>query len=132
MTDTGAVKTFSNAINKRDFDTVRQLLADGSIDINGRLPLDSAPFNFPTPLIAGAGDIELIELLINSGADVNGTNTTGETACHVAAWNGDTVRTAASDRSLEPMIAFHQLVDDCDDCETLSQTFNLRKKRFDS
>lgn len=88
MVDNCDYDEFVDALNCRRFDAIRLLLTSGSINVNDRLRFTDLGY-IPTPLIYARGDLSLIELLLECGADINGTNDKGQTACHVAAKAGD-------------------------------------------
>ena len=78
------------AVGRRDLAGVRELLSRGD-DVNHRDPRPS-PWDGETPLLIAAalGHVEMVELLMAHGADVNARSATGWTALIAACNAGNT------------------------------------------
>jgi ankyrin repeat protein len=77
---------FATAIEENDSPLIKSLLAKREVDANARLPRDNNP-----PALVHAtegGCVEIIELLLNSGARIDDVDNVGRCACHVAAQRG--------------------------------------------
>lgn len=94
------------AIGQRDLGKVQLMIESGLVDVNARLPF--RPKN-PSLLHFAGGRVEIIEFLLNAGANVNATNNHGETACHLAA--------KVSDAEWLAMLIAHGAALDRDDCD---------------
>jgi ankyrin repeat protein len=76
----------AKAIEEGDLTLVESLLANDSIDVNARLPRP----NNPPPLVLAvrcaspSGRVDIVELLLNAGADIDGVDDNGQTACFAA------------------------------------------------
>ncbi|GMU93072.1 MAG: hypothetical protein AMXMBFR4_21300 [Candidatus Hydrogenedentota bacterium] len=78
----GCGQSIHDAALKGDIQTVRRMLeADPSL-IHARTPLEKTPLHQAIT----SGNDELIQFLIERGADVNARDKTGLTPLHVAAW----------------------------------------------
>jgi ankyrin repeat protein len=81
---------FANAIEEGDSSQIESFLEKGSIDINARLP---RKFN-PPPLVLAvtsckARRVDVVELLLQAGAHIDGVDDTNQTACHAATFSRD-------------------------------------------
>jgi hypothetical protein len=78
---------FAKAIEDGDLTLVESLLANDSIDVNARLPRP----NNPPPLVHAvrcawsSGRVDIVKLLLSTGADVDGVDDNGQTASFAAA-----------------------------------------------
>ncbi len=80
----GEFADFWTAIGFGKLDGIRGMIEDGA-DVNALHPqFGSSPINYA----ALRGDVEIIQLLIDAGADVNRKNKDGNTALHSAAFFG--------------------------------------------
>jgi ankyrin repeat protein len=74
----------ANAIENGDSSQIESLLANGSIDVNARLPRE---FN-PPPLVyavrCNASRVDIVERLLSAGARIDDADDNGETACFAA------------------------------------------------
>jgi ankyrin repeat protein len=79
-----SLKDFAEAIENGDSAQVKLLLSGGSIDVNARLPRRG----YPPALVFAASKrwVEIIEMLLSAGADIDGVDDEGRTACHCAVW----------------------------------------------
>jgi ankyrin repeat protein len=68
------------AINQVDITEIQSLISNGC-PVNGQL----ADFDGQTPLMIARSNLDIVEILLNAGADVNATDNDGDTACHRAA-----------------------------------------------
>ena len=68
---------------------VRRLLEEEGIDPNLRLSFEGSPlWTNPLYVAAKAGSVASVSLLLEAGAEVDGESSDGETALHIAAFNG--------------------------------------------
>jgi hypothetical protein len=78
------LEDFAKAIEQGDSNQIESLLTIGSIDVNARLPRE---FN-PPPLVFAvkckACRVDVVELLLSTGAFIDGVDDNGQTACHAA------------------------------------------------
>jgi ankyrin repeat protein len=80
---------FAKAIEVGDSTKVESLLARGSIDVNARLP---RPRNSPALVFAvecAARDVDVVEMLLSAGADIDGVDDSDLTASFAAVWARD-------------------------------------------
>jgi ankyrin repeat protein len=80
------LEDFVNAIEQGDPFLVESLLANGSIDVNARLPC----WLNPPPLVFAVRcemcRVEVVEILLSAGARIDDVDDNGQTACFVATW----------------------------------------------
>jgi ankyrin repeat protein len=73
---------FAKAIENRDSNTIASLIVNCLVDVNARLPRKSNP----PALVFGVNvkSVEIVAMLLNAGAHINGVDDVGCSACHVA------------------------------------------------
>jgi ankyrin repeat protein len=78
------LEDLAKAIEDGDSSQVESLLTSGSIDHSARLPRE----HNPPPLVFAAQRCRarIVELLSSAGADINGVDDSGQTACFAAVW----------------------------------------------
>lgn len=81
---TDLLEIFLDAARYNDFNTVKRLLTDASVNVNAVADVDENG-NTALHLAAANGCIEVVRLLLESGADFNASNAAGNTALHWAA-----------------------------------------------
>jgi ankyrin repeat protein len=79
-----SLEIFAKAIDRGKSTPIESLLASGSINVNARLPRQ---FN-PPPLVLAvrhvACRVDIVEMLLNAGAHIDGVDDKGKTACFFA------------------------------------------------
>jgi ankyrin repeat protein len=76
------LENLARAIERRDLEHVESLFANGSIDVNARVPREGNP-----PALMYAAElsrIDIIESILKAGARIDECNDSGATACHAA------------------------------------------------
>jgi ankyrin repeat protein len=83
MNDDNAKKLI-DAIEVNDTATASSLISSGSMNLNG----------YPWPLHRAAqiGSVEIMTMLLDAGADFNAVDKDRYTACHVAIWSDELMR----------------------------------------
>lgn len=76
------------AISSGDARRVRKLIEKYSLDIDAWIQVGRT-ISSPIALAAREGQRDIVELLLNAGANVNGADSVSRTACHYAARDGD-------------------------------------------
>jgi len=78
-------------MEKQRFDFARQFILAG-VDVNYQYPLSRNYSDGMTPLLHAArnNDFELVQMLVERGADINAVNRNGNTALSIARMNGNT------------------------------------------
>jgi len=78
------------AMEKHRFNFARQFILSGC-DVNYQYPLSSSYSDGMSPLMyaSRAADFELVQLLVNRGANINARNRDGNTALSIAQMNGN-------------------------------------------
>jgi ankyrin repeat protein len=80
-----SLQELSNAIQEHDESTVRSMLSSGLIDVNARMPGHHHNSSHVFQFAANYMSFVILEFLLNAGADINGRDLKGRTACHDAA-----------------------------------------------
>jgi ankyrin repeat protein len=79
------LEDFANAIEIGDSTQIQSLLTNGSIDVNARLPrmLNPPPLVFAVQ--CDACGVDIVEMLLSAGADIDDVDDFWRTACYAAA-----------------------------------------------
>jgi ankyrin repeat protein len=94
----GLLDDFAKAIEEGDSTQVETLISSGSIDLNARLPRHRNPPPLLCAVRCNARRIDIIEKLLNAGADIDGADDGGWTACHSAVRDVDLMALLLSHR----------------------------------
>jgi hypothetical protein len=77
---------FAFEIEQNDSAFIKSMLERREVDVNARLPRDNNRTAFIHAAWLGRDDI--VEQLLNAGAQIDDVDDVGQSACHVAAENG--------------------------------------------